>query len=92
MLLLFFRATKCPLAEFPHYIVSLYPSEGSFFKTVSDTVNRMYSTEVRFSLTLPFSWLMHDGLKSLRVLLPNWLSISIASMATVSMRSLLLLL
>ena len=63
-----------------HFPVS---TGGLSIETVSDTVNRLCSTGVSSPMTLPFTWFMHDGLKSRRVLSPHWLSISISRVAQV---------
>ena len=44
MALLFSRASRCLLVEFLYSIISMYPPACSSVETVSDTVNRLYST------------------------------------------------
>ena len=84
MAFLFSRAISCPLAEFLNSTISMYPPAGLSIETVSDTVNRLYSTVISCSTTLPHPWFMQDGLKPRRVLSPHWLSIYISNVAPVT--------
>ena len=84
------RAIRCPLAEFLYSTISMYPQEGSSIEMVSDSINRLHSTGISCPTTLHSPWFMQDGLKSRRVLSPHWLSVSITNVATVRVRSLLL--
>ena len=86
MATLFYRAIRCPLVEFLYSTIFMYPPAGSSIETVSDTVNRLYST----GFSCP--WFIQDGLKSRRLLSPHWLSFFVSRVAPVRVRSFLLVL